>query len=348
MTSALKSLSGAVLSGVPVGLIVTKESSSSSSFSSLSQRSINPSSTSSSISPATSSSTSSASLSNSSSTSTVSRTFTLSPPLFNYTTHSVGTVRTTPEYVIWSEIPLNQISEAQQAYDNGEIYNNDNIFSNENNVRNNNNTNYDNNDNKNDNNNENNDNNENNNNNKEKDLNRKSSIVLKVMISLLKLFHKNNRESKITDFDLFQNLCTCHIIEINFKNNEINDNKKTENYNLENFFSTKKMPKEKKNNFNKLYIDIEMEKESILMRNSIIESCVGCLSSVVKKFAISVLPHPLITKLNPSLFLEKEIEKINIHDLNSCNNFTIDDMTDQLFSNFISIVNQSTNKCINR
>ena len=168
------------------------------------------------------------------------------------------------------------------------------------------------------------------------------------MTSLLKLFQKINRKSEITDFDLFQNLCTCHIIEINFKNNENNDNKKTENYNLENFFSTKNTPKEKKNNFNKLYIDIEMEKESILMRNSIIESCVGCLSSVVKKIAISVLPHPLITKLNPSLFLEKEIEKINIHDLNSFNNMKIDDMTDQLFSNFISIVNQSTNKCINR
>ena len=173
MTSALKSLSGAVLSGVPVGLIVTKECSSSSSFCSLSQRSINPSS----ISSSTSSSTSSASFSTSSSTSTVSRTFTLSPPLFNYTTHSVGTVHTTPEYVIWSEIPLNQISEAQQAYDNGDICNNENINSNENNVRNNNNTNYDNNDNKNDNNiknNEINNNNENNNNNKENDLNRKS------------------------------------------------------------------------------------------------------------------------------------------------------------------------------
>ena len=199
------------------------------------------------------------------------------------------------------------------------------------------------------------------------------------MISLLKLFHENNRESGITDFDLFQNLCTCHFIEIkqnnsnnnnnnndNNSNNNNNDNNDNNNCNLANFFSNNKT-EENEINFNQLYINTEMEKESNFIRNSIIIGCVGCLSSVVKKLSNSVLPHPLITKLNPSFFLEKEIEKIDFEDLNFRNdveigeNFNknyykkdtvklenINSMAHSLFSNFVSLVNQSTNKCINR
>jgi hypothetical protein len=344
---ALRAIAAALLSGAPVALIVTREikrkterkRNGSDSYGDEARRESSYTSVGNAPSFPSSSTTSSTT---SSSTSTNS---TFSPA------HTVRTSR--PAYVSWSEVPLSEVRPANTFHPQNPATHGNTSRDKDRNV-----------------------------NGVESDGN----IIDRTVTLLSSLFQEKYGNSTISGADLFQNLCGAYMFDIDIILNESASNYQDKpesvpgqgevqhSLKLETFSSASAVDNGKKNRKNlenrsaeSLYRNSDMHLANEALNTLVLSQCAGCLTTAVQRLAACVASFPVLQRVHPVEMLERELQKCVDQSTNTLPprtphsaafsakisvsdpyHNTVARTALELFEGFVSMVNQSTSRCISR
>jgi hypothetical protein len=342
----MRAIAAALLSGTPVALIVTRESKRKTerkrngSGSYADQARSKSSFTATAAAPSfTSSSTTSSS--------TSSTTSTFSPA------HSVRTSR--PAYVSWSEVPLSEVCPANTSHPNNPITPGNASRDKDRDIS---------------------------------GVESDGNIIDRTITVLASLFQEKYGSSTVSGVDLFQNLCGAYLFEITVDESPSNDHgtpKSAQGQNdvqdalkLKTFTSAIAVDTEKKNRKNlenrsteSLYSNSDMHLENISFNTLVLSQCVGCLTTAVQRLAACVASFPVLQRVQPVEMLERELQKRMDQSTNTLPPriphsaalsarmsasdpnpqsvaVAVAETAQELFEGFVTMVNQSTNRCISR
>jgi hypothetical protein len=337
----MRAIAAALLSGTPVALIVTRESKRKT------ERKRNGSGSYADQARNKSSCTATATSSSTTSNSTSSTTSTFSP------THSVRTSR--PAYVSWSEVPFSEICPANTSHSKNPITRDNTSRDKERGIS---------------------------------GVESDGNIIDRTITLLSSLFQEKYGNSTVSGADLFQNLCGAYMFEIavdespsdgqDAPHSAQGQNDVQHALKLKTFTSAIAVDTEKKIRKNlenrsteSLYENWDMLLENESFNTLVLSQCVGCLTTAVQRLAACVASFPVLQRVQPVEMLEREIQKCMDQSTNTLQTHiphsaalsarmsasdpnphsvavAVAETAQELFEGFVTMVNQSTNRCISR